>query len=356
MEIFPCDKMYRDHPLLQTSTGEEYVENIEIINLMEKIDEEERLHEANKNHSHHFIAGGLSSALSRTITAPLERLKILYQVNYTGQGIKPPSIVVGLSEVFKRDGFKGLFRGNMMSLLKSTPDLAIKLYTFEKMKTYMKLIHGEKLSSGKLFLAGAVSGVAANLAIFPLDVIKTRISAAPSGTYSGIIDTATKLYKEGGFSIFYKGVEASICCTIPNSGLNLCFYELLKRFFSGSYSGDNALYLSTPTLMFIGGLSAMFSSTLLYPFQTVQSRIIMQGLKNQKSDQLRHNTSYNYEIDNLIIGNKRLNMIQIINSTFYNEGLRGFFKGYGPGISKIILGNAIGFGLYENIKRAIKDF
>jgi hypothetical protein len=48
-------------------------------------------------------------------------------------------------------------------------------------------------------------------------------------------------------------------------------------------------------------------------------------------------------------------MIQVIYTTFYNEGIRGFFKGYGPGISKIILGNALGFVLYENFKLFFKD-
>jgi solute carrier family 25 (mitochondrial phosphate transporter), member 23/24/25/41 len=309
--------------------------------------------ETNKKHYQHFIAGGLGGAISRTITAPLDRLKILYQVNYTGKGLRPPSIFVGLTQVYMQDGFKGLFRGNLMSLLKSTPDTAIKLYIFEKCKSFFKSIYGEKLSSSHLFIAGAVAGVTANFTIFPLDVIKTRLSAAPSGTYNGIFDTAGKLYKEGGVGIFYKGVEASICCTIPNSGLNLLFYELLKRAFSGSYSSNNAANLSTPVLMFIGGLSSMFSSTLLYPFQTIQSRIIMQGLpKSSDYKNLRYNTPYYYNGHKLVF-QKRQSMIQIIKSTFVNEGPRGFFKGYGPGITKIILGNAIGFGLYERIKSLV---
>jgi solute carrier family 25 phosphate transporter 23/24/25/41 len=301
-------------------------------------------------HYQHFVAGGLGSAISRTFTAPLDRLKILYQVNYTGKGLRPPSMITGLSQVYRQDGFKGLFRGNLMSLLKSTPDTAIKLYIFEKCKSRLKSVYGEKLSSSHLFIAGAVAGVTANFTIFPLDVIKTRLSAAPSGTYSGIFDTAVKLYKEGGVGIFYKGVEASMCCVIPNSGLNLLFYELFKRALSGSYSSNNAASLSTPLLMLIGGLSSMFSSTLLYPFQTIQSRIIMQGLpKSSDYKYLRYNSPYYYNGHELVF-QKRQSMIQIIKSTLAIEGVAGFFKGYGPGISKIILGNALGFGLYERIK------
>jgi solute carrier family 25 phosphate transporter 23/24/25/41 len=296
-----------------------------------------------------LIAGGIAGAMSRTLTAPLERLKILYQVNYRCNKLKPPSIFTGLKEVYNTDGFRGLFRGNLMNVIKATPDTAIKLYMFEKIKNKLKRIHGEKLTTDKLFLAGAVAGVASNFTIFPLDVIKTRLSAAPSGTYTGIFDTMTKLYKEGGIRIFYKGVDASICCVIPNSGLNLCFYELLKRFFSGSYSTENANLLSTPVLMITGGLSAMLSSTLLYPLQTIQARVIMQNLSKSELHFLRFNQPYMYIGDNLII-KKKQSMIQVIKSTIQIEGFRGFFKGYGPGISKIIIGNAISFGFYERIK------
>jgi solute carrier family 25 phosphate transporter 23/24/25/41 len=354
---FDFDEVEKNRGILHDSQDDDTY----LIDIDEEVSESankvtDNAEEAKKRHFHHFIAGGVAGACSRIITAPLDRLKILYQVNYTGQGLRPPSIIVGLTQVYARDGFKGLFRGNLMSLMKSTPDTAIKLYMFEKCKSYLKEIYGDKLSSSHLFIAGAIAGVTANFTIFPLDVIKTRLSAAPSGTYHGICDAARKIYIEGGPGIFYKGVEASICCTIPNSGLNLLFYELLKRAFSGSHSSNNASFLSTPVLMFIGGLSSMFSSTLLYPFQTIQSRIIMQGLPKADSyKHLRYNSPYYYNGNELVI-EKRKSMIQIIKATIHNEGFRGFFKGYGPGISKIILGNAIGFGLYERIKMLVSNF
>ena len=281
-------------------------------------------------HYQHFISAGIACMISRTITAPLERLKILYQVNIS----KSPNILSGLIQVYKKDGFTGLFRGNTMSLLKSTPDTAIKFYFFEKTKYLLKTHPEEELSSNKLFIAGATGGVIANIAVFPLDVIKTRISAAPNGTYNGIIDAIEKISKENGARSFYKGIQASICCTIPNTGLNLSFYELLKRLFGAKGGTTN---LPTLTIMFIGGLSAMISSTILYPLQTIQSRLIMNGVQGCMT--------------NGVVISK--GMIGMINHTLINEGYKGFFKGYGPGITKIILGNALGFSLYENIKKLL---
>ena len=283
-----------------------------------------------EKHYQHFISASLACIISRTITAPLERLKILYQINNKS---KPPNIITGLKGVYNRDGFTGLFRGNTISLIKSIHDYGIKFYVFEKTKFFLKDENNE-LNTTRLFIAGAFGGVVANIAVFPLDVIKTRVSAAPTGTYSGIIDATEKIFKEGGIRVFYKGLQASISNTIPNAGLNLSFYELLKKIFGGTTCPSGKTNLPTTTIMIIGGLSAMFSSTILYPLQTIQSRIIMNGLNTGNNDIVYKN-----------------NMIGVIRDTIKNEGYIGFFKGYRPGITKIVLGNSLGFSIYENIKK-----
>jgi len=93
----------------------------------------------------------------------------------------------------------------------------------------------------------------------------------------------------------------------------------------------------------------MISSTILFPLQTIQARIIMQYVNNQH---ISANTNVNLGNQSVIYRILRFtnNMRSIIKFTIKNEGYRGFFKGYAPGISKIALGNAISFGLYENMK------
>ncbi len=310
------------------------------------------------HHYIHFIAGAISGFCSRTITAPLERLKILYQVNYKSS--QTPNIFIGLKDLYIKDGIKGLFRGNLINLIKSTPDMAIKLYIFEKAKSFLRLRNGSgkhELSTIELFLAGAAAGATANFSVFPLDVVKTRLSAAPNGTYNGIWDTFVKTYKDGGIVKFYKGVDASILIGIPNSGLQLCFYDLLKRFFSinnrDSVNSSSNTNLSTIKLMFIGGSSAMMSSTLLYPLQTIQARIIMHSDNSDSSVELNSNTSnkdgykYKHKYSN---NSSKNNIFSTVASTIKIEGIRGFYKGYAPGITKITIGNAVSFSLYENIK------
>lgn len=227
-----------------------------------------------------FLAGAVAGVVSRTCTAPLERLKILYQVDYAHAGVRPPNIYSGLTGIYNRDGFRGLFRGNLTNIVKATPDTAIRFAVFEHMKLLLKgaqVTPKDHLSPRELFVAGAVAGIVSNFCVYPLDVVKVRISAAPTGTYDGILDVFTKIMKnEGRIRPFYRGITASLCSSIPNAGLNLMTYELIKKFIlkKTQWTNDPPVFL----MMGVGGMSALISSTLLYPFQLICNRIIMQGL------------------------------------------------------------------------------
>lgn len=291
-----------------------------------------------------LVSGFFSSLISRTAVAPLDRLKMLYQVNYVGKGNNTPPMLSGLKEIFKQEGLYGLFKGNAINIAKGCPENGIKLYYFELIKWKLQCRYGESLPTSALFFSGALSGVIATIIIFPLEVLKIRIAASKIGTYNGFFDAIRKISKEPkGIFNFYSGIEAGLCTVIPNAGLNLTIYEFLKIFFSGKKTADNAAYLSSGVLMFIGGLSALISSTILYPMQIIQARMIMQNLKPNELLLEKPNKS-------ILPIMYRFKFISSIYTTFKKDGTIGFYKGYAPGISKIVIGNAIGFLVYEKSK------
>jgi solute carrier family 25 phosphate transporter 23/24/25/41 len=108
--------------------------------------------------SHHtlryLVAGAVAGALSRTATAPLDRLKVLLQVQTSGAGV-----VAGLWHIYKESGFMGFFRGNGINILKVAPESAIKFYSYEIMKRVVvgDGQDGEIGTWGRLF-AGGMAG------------------------------------------------------------------------------------------------------------------------------------------------------------------------------------------------------
>ena len=81
-----------------------------------------------------FIGGGIAGAVSRTVVSPLERLKILFQIQSAGREEYKLSVGKGLSKMWREEGFKGLMRGNGTNCIRIVPYSAVQFgsYNFYK--------------------------------------------------------------------------------------------------------------------------------------------------------------------------------------------------------------------------------
>ena len=81
-----------------------------------------------------FIAGGVAGAVSRTVVSPLERLKILWQVQTTAQTEYRMSIFKALGKIWREEGFKGMMAGNGTNCIRIVPYSAVQFgsYNFYK--------------------------------------------------------------------------------------------------------------------------------------------------------------------------------------------------------------------------------
>lgn len=81
-----------------------------------------------------FLAGGVAGAVSRTVVSPLERLKILFQVQSVGRNEYKLSVPKALVKMWKDEGFKGLMRGNGTNCVRIVPYSAVQFssYNFYK--------------------------------------------------------------------------------------------------------------------------------------------------------------------------------------------------------------------------------
>ena len=88
-----------------------------------------------------FLAGGVAGAVSRTVVSPLERLKILFQIQSAGRtGYKLP-IGQGLMKMWRDEGWRGLMRGNGANCIRIIPYSAVQFasYNFyQKASRYLK--------------------------------------------------------------------------------------------------------------------------------------------------------------------------------------------------------------------------
>jgi solute carrier family 25 protein 16 len=133
-----------------------------------------------------------SPSQAKTTTAPLERVKILFQVatiHYPFKGVVPT-----LRRIVEREGFRGLYKGNVSSLVRIFPYAATQFAAFDIFKAALTP-KDAGISGLANFLAGAGAGATAVAFTYPLDVTRARLavqvprtSHSPSRSICFLID------------------------------------------------------------------------------------------------------------------------------------------------------------------------
>lgn len=88
-----------------------------------------------------FIAGGVAGAVSRTVVSPLERLKILYQVQNVGRNEYKMSVPKALAKMWRDEGWRGFMAGNGTNCIRIVPYSAVQFgaYNVYKKVSYLDL-------------------------------------------------------------------------------------------------------------------------------------------------------------------------------------------------------------------------
>jgi len=85
-----------------------------------------------------FAAGGISAAISKTAVAPIERVKLLLQVQHISKQIAPDKQYKGMIDCFvripKEQGFLSYWRGNLANVIRYFPTQALNFAFKDKYK------------------------------------------------------------------------------------------------------------------------------------------------------------------------------------------------------------------------------
>nr|CAB3446025.1 unnamed protein product [Digitaria exilis] len=177
--------------------------------------------------SKYLIAGGIAGAASRTATAPLDRLKVNMQVQ-----TNRTTVAHTVKSIWRDGGLLGFFRGNGLNVVKVAPESAIRFYTYEMLKEYIMKSKGEEKSdigtSGRL-MAGGLAGAVAQTAIYPIDLVKTRLQTYEGGRIPSLAALSRDIWIHEGPRAFYRGLVPSLLGMVPYAGIDLTLYETLKE-------------------------------------------------------------------------------------------------------------------------------
>jgi solute carrier family 25 (adenine nucleotide translocator) protein 4/5/6/31 len=236
-----------------------------------------------------FAAGGISGAVSKTITAPIERVKLIIQTQDANpkivSGEVPRYTCIGncFSRVKSEQGMGAFWRGNGTNCIRYFPTQAFNLAfkdTIKSMfpkynpKTEFWPFFGVNLASGGLAGAGSLCFV------YPLDYARTRLASdVGSGkkTFEGLGDCLKKTAQgpKGVLSLF-NGFGISVAGIIPYRGVQFGLNDTLK----GLNPFDKEVsFIGIASKWACAQFSVIMSGFVTYPFDTVRRRLQMESEK-----------------------------------------------------------------------------
>ncbi|XP_055965523.1 mitochondrial adenyl nucleotide antiporter SLC25A23 isoform X1 [Sorex fumeus] len=275
-----------------------------------------------------LVSGAVAGAVSRTGTAPLDRLKVFMQVH--ASKTNKLNILGGLRSMIQEGGVRSLWRGNGINVLKIAPESAIRFMAYEQIK---RAIRGqqETLRVQERFVAGSLAGATAQTIIYPMEVLKTRLTLRRSGQYHGLLDCARRILEREGPHAFYRGYLPNMLGIVPYAGIDLAVYETLKNHWLQQYSHESA-NPGILVLLACGTVSSTCGQIASYPLALVRTRMQAQAS---------------------IEGAPQSSMLGLLRHIVAQEGVRGLYRGIAPNFMKVIPAVSISYVVYENMKLAL---
>ncbi|CAO3580912.1 unnamed protein product [Absidia cylindrospora] len=116
---------------------------------------------------------------------------------------------------------------------------------------------------------GAIAGVVEILALYPLDVIKTRAQLS-SGASVGVVSSFKDIIHSEGVTTLYRGITFPLLVEMPKRAITFAANEQFTTFYKKLFGMDHV----TPSLALATGVSAgITEASVIVPFELVKVRL-----------------------------------------------------------------------------------
>ena len=337
-----------------------------------------------------FTSGFIAGTISRTMTAPMDRLKVVMQAG-KGDGKMTNSLLY----LYREGGFKSFWRGNMVNCTKIGPESAVRFMLYTEFTNWLvdddddddsknnNHVHSnsnnkndsvngmKKPTSLEKFVAGAGAGLCAQLLVYPMEMLKTRLVLSTTGEFRSMGDVIRSITYTNGVMGMYRGLLPSLLGVIPYAGIELMIFNSLKEnnierqnrqmrnmrsnysntYNSGSDSGSSGtisgggasmnlnknlnnkpISLNWMTSLLYGAVSSTCGQIVAFPFQVLRTK-----LQADKATPPQFT-----------------GMIDCLNKTLANDGILGLYRGLFPNFLKSLPAIAISYAVYESSATALQ--
>lgn len=276
----------------------------------------------------HLVAGTAAGTFATLILHPLDVIKIRFAVHDGIHGTpKYTGILNALKTIYKVEGFKGLYRGVTPNLCGAGASWGLYFFFYNSIKNFIQGGNvNVPIGAGYHLLAASQAGFTTLLITNPLWVTKTRMCLQfdkDDKCYKSMWDCLGQIYKSDGIRGFYKGLVPGIF-GVSHGAVQFMVYEEMKNQYQHYNKLPISKKLGTIEYLTFSATSKLLAVLVTYPYQVVRAR-----LQNQ-------HYSYNSASD-------------CVTKIIQYEGWKGFYKGMGTNLIRVIPATMITFIVYENV-------
>ncbi|KAF8316025.1 mitochondrial FAD carrier protein [Cantharellus anzutake] len=289
----------------------------------------------------HSFAGITAGTVAVCCVHPLDLLKIKFQVSTS----PPPGNSNPLKQIYnsltgiKRDsGWKGLYRGIGSNVAGNAAGWGLYFWLYTIIKGRLATDGSEKLTSGDYLLASAEASAITAVLTNPLWVVKVRMfttRADAPDAYRSVAHGLTSIVRTEGVRGLYRGTSLGLF-GVSSGALQFMAYEQMKNFAfyrkrrriekQGGMWREGEEKLSNATYTFVSAAAKLLALASTYPYQVIRSRL--------------QNNATNHLYPNLRTCTRK---------TWQDEGYRGFYRGLGTNLIRVLPGTCVTFVVYENV-------
>merc|ERR1712130_990235 len=190
-----------------------------------------------------FLMGGTSAAVSKTVSAPIERVKMMVQNQ--GEMLKQglidtpyKGVLDCFARTYQQEGFWSFWKSNGTNVIRYFPTQALN-FAF---KDYFKaLFNANKEKDGYWYwfamnlASGGAAGAASLCFVYSLDYARTKLASDTKSSkkggerkYKGLIDVYAKTLKSDGVVGLYRGFVISCVGIVIYRGFYFGLYDSIK--------------------------------------------------------------------------------------------------------------------------------
>ncbi|KAM7275031.1 hypothetical protein ACFE04_016897 [Oxalis oulophora] len=289
-----------------------------------------------------LIAGGVAGGFAKSLVAPLERVKILFQTRRAE--FHSAGLFGSFKKIAKNEGITGFYRGNGASVVRIVPYAALHYMAYEEYRRWIiqSFPHFDRGPVLDL-VAGSFAGGTAVLFTYPLDLVRTKLAyqvvSSPKlkvqglvkgeQVYKGILDCFSKTHKEAGVRGLYRGAAPSLFGIFPYAGLKFYFYEEMKRHVPEEQKKNIMVKL------ICGSVAGLLGQTFTYPLDVVRRQMQVQRFAMSNRAEVKGTMD---------------TMISIVQK----HGWKHLFSGLSLNYLKVVPSVAVGFTVYDTMKSYLR--